>query len=383
MIHYFDKTKKIIGDVMPFYDKGIFHLFYLLNGSGHDEKNIEHAISKDGVYYKQVESAIVSKNNEEIGGGNIFTGSFVHKGNNYHAMVTFYDVNQPLGREFIAHYISNDCFNFHLKQIIEPNQFYYQGQNRDFRDPNIVKIKTNEYAIFFLGNKKDNPPKNNFDMDAFKTGVMKTNDFNQFNICPPIEGVNDECVDYVYINKTHYLLGCHHYAIGQSFYGPYKIIDKPIEYNVRAGKSLKIKNHYYYLSGFNQGPPTLLKQLYQIKNSDKLAIKFSNQILRQFKTRVKSVNKNQPYLIKFYAKVGDILQISKQIKITFSKDIVIDDTKKMSVVSNDKQHILCRVIKEGRFAEIEFNKENVYSTVIDEDIIEICQKFNKNVIIYQ
>lgn len=368
MIHYFDKTKKIIGDVMPFYDGSKYHLFYLLNGENNDHKNIEHAVSEDGIIFNQVETAFVSKNNSELGGGNLFTGSFFKIKDKYHAMITYYDPNQPLGREFIAHYISNDCRLFVHTKTIGPNKYYYSGQQRDFRDPNIIKNPEGGYLIFFLGNNAHYPPKSNFDPSAFKTGIIKTRDFKKFKILPNIEGVNDECVDYIKIGGIHYMIGCHRYACSNNLFGPYTIINHPLEYNVRAGKTFKINNGYYYLAGFNEGPPTLLKKVYKSKNDIQLKLRFADKLIKKFRVCMKFDN-SKTHLIKFKMNQNEKIQFADSLIIEFKNDcLVIIDKDKRNEIKICKRNILIRIIIERRFVELEFDKSFVYSTTILGDI---------------
>ena len=43
----FTPPTRAVGDVMPFYHAGEYHVFYLLNASGNDDINWEHAVSRD------------------------------------------------------------------------------------------------------------------------------------------------------------------------------------------------------------------------------------------------------------------------------------------------------------------------------------------------
>ena len=58
------KDNRKIGDVMPFYDNGEYHIFYLLNGSGNDNVNWEHAVSSDLMNWSHLPPAISLDKNE-------------------------------------------------------------------------------------------------------------------------------------------------------------------------------------------------------------------------------------------------------------------------------------------------------------------------------
>ena len=51
---HFMPAKRAVGDVMPFYWKGEYHLFYLTNPTGNIDVNWEHAVSKDLVNWKEL-----------------------------------------------------------------------------------------------------------------------------------------------------------------------------------------------------------------------------------------------------------------------------------------------------------------------------------------
>ncbi len=55
-VHFRPKlpTKKTVGDVMPFYWKGEYHVFYLTNPMGNHDVNWEHCSSSDLVNWKWI-----------------------------------------------------------------------------------------------------------------------------------------------------------------------------------------------------------------------------------------------------------------------------------------------------------------------------------------
>lgn len=75
--------KRSMGDGMPFYWKGEYHVFYLLNNSGNADIDWEHAVSKDLVHWLNLPAAILHDPADKTGpeGGCMFTGSIIeHNG---------------------------------------------------------------------------------------------------------------------------------------------------------------------------------------------------------------------------------------------------------------------------------------------------------------
>ena len=55
---HFMPAKRAVGDVMPFYWRGEYHVFYLTNPTGNHDVNWEHTISKDLVTWKELPPAL-------------------------------------------------------------------------------------------------------------------------------------------------------------------------------------------------------------------------------------------------------------------------------------------------------------------------------------
>lgn len=364
-LHYFDASGRIIGDVMLFYDGSIYHAFYLLNGSGNDNIELEHAISTDGLFFHQVRTAFTSKHDHSlIGGGNIFTGGFIMHHRKMHGFITYWDPKNPFGREFIGHIVSNDGIVFEdTGEILSPGQEYDQGQQRDFRDPCVVKYK-NQYEIWFLGNPKEKPPQYDGDRKSWITGIMKGKDLHHFVSCPPIHGVNDECVDLLYIKGMYYLLGCHGYAYSKHRYGPYHAIDETLEtFPARAGKTMKVKGKYYLANGFFDGPMTLLKEIVVI-NEQKLGLQFPARLRKRFKhAGTWSDIKKKAVFLSFYIHPNEEMILEQLVLFQNKNDLVIRVFKKEKKIPYQKE-ILVEMIIEDRYVEMNLNRQYMVNYIM-------------------
>jgi sucrose-6-phosphate hydrolase SacC (GH32 family) len=84
---HFMPSKRAVGDVMPFYWKGEYHVFYLTNPTGNNDVNWEHTVSKDLVNWKELPPALTPDKSDPNGpdGECMFTGCVVEKDSVFHA----------------------------------------------------------------------------------------------------------------------------------------------------------------------------------------------------------------------------------------------------------------------------------------------------------
>ena len=132
-----------VGDCMPFFHDGTYHLIYLLDENHHQAlgglggHQWAHASSRDLVHWEHHPLAIACDQDWE---GSICTGSvFVHKGQ-FHA---FYATRQREGREErLSRALSHDGFAF---EKCSPNPFAGPPAgygSRDYRDPFVFRDDT-------------------------------------------------------------------------------------------------------------------------------------------------------------------------------------------------------------------------------------------------
>lgn len=106
--------KRSVDDVMPFYWKGEYHVFYLLKNSGNADIDWEHAVSNDLVHWRNLPAAILHDPADKTGpeGGCMFTGSIIEHQGTFHAFYTSWNPENPAGREFICHATSKDLISW-------------------------------------------------------------------------------------------------------------------------------------------------------------------------------------------------------------------------------------------------------------------------------
>jgi len=270
LIHLTSQDGRKIGDIQPFFYKGQYHIFYMLNASGNENIHLEHASSDDLIHWKHLPRAIERANGELgfLDMGCIFTGCMVEKDNIIHAFYTSWNPDNPNGREFIMHATSQDGISFNKEPncILAPDGFYYSSSRyRDFRDPNIVYNSEKQYYdMFLLANKQECINKDNSDNTNFVFGHYTSKDLYVWTPCEPLGGVEgDECPDYFSIDGIQYIHGCKQYVYSENKFGPYKKakfweIDMPY---VHAAKTLFDGKRILWFGGWFEGPMSLPRQL--------------------------------------------------------------------------------------------------------------------------
>ncbi|MHC4927717.1 MAG: family 43 glycosylhydrolase, partial [Planctomycetota bacterium] len=235
-IHFRPKlpTKKTVGDVMPFYWKGEYHIFYLDNPMGNYDVSWEHCSSKDLVNWKEYPTALKPDLNDVTGpeGCCMFTGCVVEKDGIFYAWYTNWNPKNPDGREFISLATSKDLITWtkHPEHMIGPDGVHFQKhQEADFRDPQIFwNDEKQEYWMHLLVNEVG------VQGEAF--GLLTSKDlihWEQKGVVKLANGTADECPDYFRIGDTHYIHAISRYFYADNIEGPYRLpevrhdIDRP------------------------------------------------------------------------------------------------------------------------------------------------------------
>ena len=271
-IHFKPKlpTKKTVGDVMPFYWKGEYHVFYLTNPMGNRDVNWEHCSSTDLVNWKEYPPALKPDKNDPNGpeGECMFTGCIVEKDGVFHAWYTSWNPKNPKGREFLSHATSKDLITWkkHPEHMIAPDGIHYANHRmRDFRDPQIFwNAETKEYWMHVLANSakpKPGAPKHQF-------GLLKSKDLVKWTQHDPValeNAVADECPDYFKIGNTHYIHSCRRYCYSDKINGPYKYpkltneLDRP---GINAAKRVWDGKRHVWFGGWSGGIMPLPREVY-------------------------------------------------------------------------------------------------------------------------
>lgn len=276
-LHFMHHDGRSFGDAMPYFWQGEYHLFYLLNGSGHNDINHEHAVSVDLIHWKQLPPSIYHEDNCAFTGSYLTTPDGVH-----HCFFTRWKENNPEGRESIGHATSTDMVVWTKTpmHLIPDGVTYSSGLYRDFRDPCVFfDNKENLYHMILLTNLvgRENGPKS-WD-EHWVQGHYLSKNLSHWVPQKPFEGdFADECPDYFFQQNRHYLHGCHHYGIAKDFHGPY-ITQKysELDLGARAPKFCFDGHRRVWFAGFIGGPATLPRTL-NVLPDGQLGLSFVKEI---------------------------------------------------------------------------------------------------------
>ena len=125
---------RFIGDIIPFFWKGKYHLFYLPRAEGHRHP-WGHIVSSDLVHWEELPDPLQPEPTGAPDAGGCWTGSVIEHGGTFHI---FYTGWNPESRypQTICHATSQDLIHWEKdpeNPILLPDERWYEGQ--DFRDP--------------------------------------------------------------------------------------------------------------------------------------------------------------------------------------------------------------------------------------------------------
>ena len=203
-----------LGDCMPFFHDGRFHLFYLFDRRHHGSKwglgahQWAHASSKDLVHWEQHPMAIPITEQWE---GSICTGSvFFHDGVYY----AHYATRMPDGRQHLAHATSSDGIHF---DKIPPNPLASPQAGYDpmhYRDPLVFE----ENGLFHMLVTARFTDKRDGCIAQLLSKDLKTWDLAEPFLIP---GRVTDCPDYFEWNGYHYLFAEFVYWMSREPLGPW------------------------------------------------------------------------------------------------------------------------------------------------------------------
>ena len=159
MQYFKPESPYFVGDCMPFYHSGVFHLYYLWDENHHGAKSglgghqWAHASTTDLIHWTHHPMAIAITDDWE---GSICTGSVFHHEGTYYA---YYAVRLPDLRQQVYLAKSDDGIHFtkqSQKPLATPPPGYHANHYRDpvvFRDPD-----TGLYHMLITATLNDYPP---------------------------------------------------------------------------------------------------------------------------------------------------------------------------------------------------------------------------------
>ena len=216
-----------VGDCMPFFHDGIFHLYYLLDENHHAAlgglggHQWAHASTPDLIHWTQHPLAIPITHDWE---GSICTGStFFHEGVYY----GFYATRMRDRTQHLSLATSSDGIHF---QKTEPNPYASPPEwinPYDYRDPFVFQDRASGQFHMLVSASLQNYAVHNHDgcLAHLTSPDLKTWDIQPPFIMPGLPGV-PECSDYFYWNGWYYLIFSHHlvahYRLSREPFGPWQ-----------------------------------------------------------------------------------------------------------------------------------------------------------------
>lgn len=140
-----------VGDTMPFYEDGVYHIFYLKDGGGVSSHPVYRVDTTDFVHYEDKGLALPAGDSNG-GEAMIGTGSIVKHENSY---LFFYTGHPATGAETIRVAVSEGNLDRFVKQeefIIYPSEY---GFSDDFRDPEVRWSETDECYYCIVSTRKN------------------------------------------------------------------------------------------------------------------------------------------------------------------------------------------------------------------------------------
>ncbi|MBN2713164.1 MAG: family 43 glycosylhydrolase [Planctomycetes bacterium] len=218
-----------VGDCMPFYHQGVFHLFYLLDENHHQGSNglgghqWAHASTTDLVNWEQHEFAIPLDLEWEA---SICTGSVLYNNGVYHA---FYAVRKADRTQHICHATSKDCVTFQKKPGNPILSAPEMVGGCDFRDPFVFRDSSGIFHMLITSKLSDYCLHNRGGcLLRYTSEDLETWEGAEVFLIPggrPGYGCIPECPEIFEINGWYYLLfglGLEtHYRMSRTPMGPW------------------------------------------------------------------------------------------------------------------------------------------------------------------
>lgn len=213
-----------VGDCMPFFHDGVFHIYYLLDENHHAAlgglggHQWAHASTTDLIHWTHHPLAIAITHDWE---GSICTGStFFHEDTYY----GFYATRMRDRTQHLSLATSSDGIHF---EKTEPNPFASPPPEinpYDYRDPFVFRDRASgQFHMLVSASLKDYPLHNRGGCLSHLTSPdLKTWTVQPPFIIPGLPGV-PECSDYFYWNGWYYLIFSHglvaHYRMSRQPFG--------------------------------------------------------------------------------------------------------------------------------------------------------------------
>ena len=271
-LHFFPKEGRL-GDTIPFYWQGEYHVFYLL-WDLEPTCSWEHIVSTDLIHWEERPTMLKSDPNDPEGpdGFHMFTGCVTEHEGTFYIHYTGHNPNNPEGDQFICLATSQD-----LITCRKHPEYAFTGDNiryleRDFRDPYVFWNPEEDMWWMLLTTcdaKKD----------LAVQGVARSHDLIHWEQTDPLvydppltdgHTVTSECPDLIRIGMDWHLLYTRvtqNIRRSNHLRGPYRLVE-PVAIDtprLLAGKRMfDGRRHIYFgpLSGDKEDTVMGIRELY-------------------------------------------------------------------------------------------------------------------------
>lgn len=225
-----NKAGMVMGDPIPLYHNGEFHVFYLTSPEGETvwpgriRTTWQHAVTKDFVEWRELPPALIPGDGCSIDKDGCWTGSAIYAEGAFHLFYTAADLDCE-NQQKICHAYSEDGITFQKDRdqaMIVPDPAIYELV--DWRDPYVFYNEQDKcYWILIAGRKNDGP-----DTRRGVVALYKSQDLKEWKhwgiLCDPGYTNVMECPEMYYFQGKWYLS---HSRFSENAQTVYRVSDSP------------------------------------------------------------------------------------------------------------------------------------------------------------
>lgn len=219
-----------VGDVIPFFWEGAYHLFYLKAPflparRGAEGTSWAHIVSRNLMDWDELPTAVAPGGDDAPDFGGCWTGSVVRRKDLFHMFYTGHAPGDPQRPQNICHAVSFDLIKWHKDEynpVLLPDARWYEGA--DWRDPFVFRNEAERCWWMLITARLKGAPTPR----AGCIALARSNDLEKWQVQPPLWSPYvvhaPECPDAFPLGERWYLLFSTNetrYRVGLSPGGPW------------------------------------------------------------------------------------------------------------------------------------------------------------------